>query len=269
MYEEFTAFIVQLINIHICLKKDFVLELIDKFDIPIRKLNYPNNNLDNLSISLNFYKSLNLEFYNIINRGLNNQDIIISDDFNSFVNTSNGKTYIKLMGNDGDLITLVHEFAHYIDRVSNPHIVPDKYWFLGETFAFYIERELEKKLGQKYEYLFKIRKNNRLYVEKNLLQIIKLALYYENEYLKNGKLELKEEDSQNIKKIMNIGNDNLINFCLSYPIANIMSLYLINFCSNITRKEFCKLCLSCDIKKFFRDNCHLIGLDNNIKNSAL
>ena len=91
MYEEFTAFIAQLININICLKKDFVLELIDKFDIPIKKLNYPNNNLDNLSISLNFYKGFNLEYYNIINQGLNSQDIIISDEFNSFVNTSNGR----------------------------------------------------------------------------------------------------------------------------------------------------------------------------------
>ena len=265
MYEEFTAFIAQLININICLKKDFVLELIDKFDIPIKKLNYPNNNLDSLSISLNFYKSFNLEYYNIINQGLNSQDIIISDEFNSFVNTSNGKTYIKLMGNDGDVITLAHEFAHYIDRKSNPHIVPNNYWFLGETFAFYIERELEKFLGQKYKYLFDIRKNNRLYTEKNLLQIIKLALYYENEYLKTGKLELKEEDSKNIKRIMKVGEDNLINFCLSYPIANITSLYLINFCSNITREEFCELCLSYNIKKFFRDNRHLIGLDNKIK----
>ncbi len=104
-----------------------------------------------------------------------------------------------------------------------------------------------------------------MYTEKNLLQIIKLALYYENEYLKTGKLELKEEDSKNIKRIMNIGHDNLVNFCLSYPIANITSLYLINFCSNITREEFCKLCLSYDIKKFFKDNRHLIGLDNKIK----
>ena len=68
MYEEFTAFIAQLTNISICLKKDFILELIDKFDIPIKKLNYPNNNLDNLSISLNFYKNFNLEYYNIISQ---------------------------------------------------------------------------------------------------------------------------------------------------------------------------------------------------------
>lgn len=265
MYEEFTAFIERLTNISICLKKDFVLELIDKFDIPIKKLSYPNNNLDNLSISLNFYKNFNLEYYNIINQGLNRQDIIISDEFNSLVNTNNSKTYIKFMGNDGDVIMLVHEFAHYIDRMLNPHIVPDKYWFLGETFAFYIERELEKKLGSKYKYLFQIRKNNRLYMEKNMLQIIKLALYYENKYIKTGKLELKEEDSKNIKRIMNIGHDNLINFCLSYPIANITSLYLINFCSNITREKFCELCLSYDIETFFRDNYHLIGLDNNIK----
>ena len=265
MYEEFTAFIAQLININICLKKDFVLELIDKFDIPIKKLNYPNNNLDNLSISLNFYKGFNLEYYNIIRQGLNSQNIMISDECNSYVDTKSSKAYIKLNDNDGDVIILVHEFAHYIDRMLNPHIVPDKYWFLGESFAFYMERELEKKLGQKYEYLFEIRKNNRLYTEKKLLQIIKLALYYENEYLKTGKLELKEEDSKNIKRIMNIGHDNLVNFCLSYPIANITSLYLINFCSNITREEFCKLCLSYDIKKFFKDNRHLIGLDNKIK----
>lgn len=266
MYEEFTTFIAQLMDINVCLKKDFILKLIDKFDIPIKKLNYPNNNLDNLSIALSFYKSFNLEYYNIINQGLNSQEIIISNETtNSFVNTSNGKTHIKLMGNDGDVIILVHEFAHYIDRVLNPHIVPDEYWFLGETFAFYIERELEKRLGQKYEYLFDIRKNNRLYMEKNMLQIIKLALHYENEYLKKGKLELTEGDSKNIKKIMNIGEDNLINYCLSYPIANITSLYLINFCPNITREEFCELCLSYDIKNFFRDNCHLIGLDNKIK----
>lgn len=262
MYEEFTTFIAQLININICLKKDFVLELIDEFDVPIKKLNYPNSNLDNLSISLNFYKNFNLDYYNIINQGIDSKDIIISDEFNSHVNTKNGKTHIKLNGNDGDIIVITHELAHYIDRISNPHIVPDKYWFLGETFAFYIERELEKKLGQKYAYLFDIRKNNRLYMEKNLLQITKIALHYENKYLKIGKLRLTEKDSKNIKRIINVGEDNLINFCLSYPIANITSLYLINFCPNITGKDFCELCLSYDIEKFFRDNYHLIGLDN-------
>lgn len=265
MYEEFTTFIAQLINTNICLEKNFVLELIDEFDIPIKKLNYPNNNLDNLSISLNFYKNFNLDYYNIIIQGINNKDIIISDEFNSHVNTKNGKAYIKLNDNDGDIIMITHELAHYIDRRLNPHIVPDKYCFLGETFALYIERELEKKLAQKYAYLFDIRKNNRLYMEKNCLQTIKITLQYENEYLKNGKLNLTEKDSKNIKRIMNVGVDNLINFCLSYPIANITSLYLINFCSNVTGEEFCELCLSYDIKKFFRDNCHLIGLDNKTK----
>lgn len=265
MYEEFTTFISQLININICLKKNFVLELIDEFDVPIKKLNYPDNNLDNLSISLNFYKNFNLDYYNIINQGIKSGDIIISNEFNSHVDTKNSKAYIKLMGNDGDVITIVHELAHYVDRTLNPHIVPDKYWFLGETFAFYIERKLEKFLGQKYEYLFDIRKNNRLYMEKNMLQIIKLALYYENEYLKTGKLRLTEKDSENIKRIMNVGENNLINFLLSYPIANITSLYLINFCPNVTGEKFCELCLSYDIEKFFRDNCHLIGLDNKTK----
>lgn len=260
MYEEFTTFISQLINIHVCLEKDFVLELIDEFDISIDKLNYPDNNLASLELSLNFYKNFNLNYYNIIIDGINNKEVIVSDEFNSHVNTKNSRAYIKLMGNDGDVITIVHELAHYIDRKLN--IVPDKYWFLGETFAFYIERELEKFLDQKYEYLFDIRKNNRLYMEKNMLQLIKLALHYENEYLKNGKLELTQQDSKNIKRIMKVGEDNLINFLLSYPIANITSLYLINFCSNMTKDNFCELCLTYNIKEFFRENHHLIGLNN-------
>lgn len=265
MYEEFTTFIAKLVNINMCLKEEFILELIDEFDVPINKLDYPNNKLDNLSISLNFYKNFNLGYYNIINQGINNEDIIISNEFNSHVETESSKTYIKLMNNDGDIIMIAHELAHYVDRALKPHIVPDKYWIFGESFAFYIERELEKFLGQKYEYLFDIRKNNRLYMEKNMLQIIKLALHYKNEYLKSGKLELTEKDSKNIKRIMNLGHDNLINFCLSYPIANITSLYLMNFGSNIDKENFCELCLSYDIKKFFEDNRHLIGLDNKIK----
>ena len=261
MYEEFTTFIAQLINTHIFLESDFVLELIDKFDITVNKINYPNNNIDSLFISLNFYKNFNLDYYNIINQGINNGDITISDKFNSYVDTKSSKTYIKLNYNDGDIITVTHELAHYIDRKLNPHIISDKYWFLGETFAFYIERQLEKSLGQKYAYIFDIRKNNRLYMEKNMLQIVKLAFHYENEYLKTGKLELTKKDSKNIKRIMNTQNENLINFCLSYPVANITSLYLINFCLNITDKNFFELCLSYDIRRFFRDNCYLIGLD--------
>lgn len=265
MYEEFTRLIVQLININIFLKKEFILELIDKFNIPIKNFSYPNNNLNSLSISLNFYRNFNLDYYNIIKQGIERKKVIISETFNSYVNTKNDKAYIRLNGNDGDIIMLTHELAHYIDRTIDHHIVPDKYWFLGETFAFYMERELEKSLGKKYTYLFDIRKNNRLYMEKELLQIVKLVLYYESEYLKNGKLELTEKDSKNIKKILNIKTDNLINFCLSYPIANITSLYLINYFPNITKEKFCELCLSYDIRNFFRDNCDLLGLDNKIK----
>ncbi len=51
-----------------------------------------------------------------------------------------------------------------------------------------MERQLEKFLGKKYEYLFATRKNNRLYMEKNMLQIVKLIFHYEEEYLKNENL---------------------------------------------------------------------------------
>lgn len=271
MYEEFTTFISKLINIKMCLKKDFILELIDKFDVPIKKLNYPDNHLDNLSIALKFYKNFNLDYYNIIHQGISNEAIFIfsKSGLDSFVDTKNCQTRIQLMNNDGDVITIVHELAHYIDRILTPHIVFDKYWFLGETFAFYFERELERFLGPQYKYLFDIRKNNRLYKEKNMLQIIKLVLDYENDYLKNGKLKLTEEDAKNIKKIINLGQDDLINFCLSYPIANITSLYLVNYNSIITKENFCELCLSYDIKEFFENHCHLIGLDEYKQQNAI
>lgn len=54
---------------------------------------------------------------------------------------------------------LVHELAHFIDKNSNPPIVPDDYWFLSETFAFYLEKKLENWLeNEKHKYLISTRK---------------------------------------------------------------------------------------------------------------
>ena len=96
MYNKFTLFIAQLININICLTRNFILELIDEFDVHVEKLNYHDNNLDKLFISLSFYENFNLDYYNTIMQGINNKDIIISDEFtSSHVNTKSGKSYIK------------------------------------------------------------------------------------------------------------------------------------------------------------------------------
>lgn len=72
-----------------------------------------------------------------------------------------------------------------IDKNSNPSIVPNEYWFLSETFAFYIEKELEKWLEkEKYKDLISTRKNNRMYFESKMLQAIENELYYENLFKK-------------------------------------------------------------------------------------
>ena len=103
----------------------------------------------------------------MIIENIKNEIIVISKvSGKSFVDTKNGKAYIKLYENDNDLFIIAHELAHFIDRNSNTTIIPDKYWFLSETFAFYIEKKLEIWLkSEKYENLISTRTNNRIYFE--------------------------------------------------------------------------------------------------------
>ena len=122
----------------------------------------------------------------MILEGFKNKRIIFQNKENSFTDTQNNKAYIKLQGNDGDVFILVHELAHYIDRNSNPHIVPDEYWFLSETFAFYVEKKLENWLiSDKYNKLIYTIINNRKYFEKRMLIAIKYELYYEDLFSKH------------------------------------------------------------------------------------
>lgn len=144
MFEQFTEFIKELSKNHIFLDKNFILEMFSAFDISIEKLSYPSSNLDCLSIALDFYKNFNLDYYNIIEEGIKNKAIVISDSLNkSYVTHKEHKAYIKLTNTDTDLIMIVHEFGHYIDHMSTPNIVPDEYWF-ERNFGFLYGKRVRK-----------------------------------------------------------------------------------------------------------------------------
>ena len=98
-----------------------------------------------LEMALEFYKNYNIQYYEKIINGIYNNHIIIGKNLDkSYVETNNDKAYIGLVGNDSDLFLLVHEFAHFIDRNSDPSIFSNKFWFLSEVFSFYMEKKILK-----------------------------------------------------------------------------------------------------------------------------
>ena len=124
------------------LKSDVIYQLINIFNATFEKQSYSNEIENPLEMALEFYKNYNNNYHNIIIESIQNKKIVISQhNDKSFTDTNNNTVYIGLYGNDGDLFNIVHELAHFIDRNSTPSIIPDKYWFLSETFAFYIEKK--------------------------------------------------------------------------------------------------------------------------------
>ncbi len=237
------------------LKIDIIYQLIDIFKSNYDKVNYPNNIKNPLKIALQFYKDFNEQYYKMIIDGIKNEKILIAkNNSKSYVNTKNNSTYIKPCEDDSDLFIIVHELAHFIDRNSNPHIIPNEYWFLSETFAFYIEKKLEAWLNfEKYKDLILIRRNNRLYYEKRMLIAIEAELYYEDLYKKNGIINESEIDFEKINLVKNFKEPNFVNYLLQFPLANIISSYLIqqNICINDS--EFTNMCLKIDLYETLRE----------------
>lgn len=236
------------------IKMDIIEQLITIFDTNPKKGKYPKTIKNPLKIALNFYKDYNPQYYEMIIEGIKHKKIIISkDQKKSFVDTKNNAAFIALYGNDGDLFMLTHEFAHFIDRNSNPVIIPDKYWFLAETFAFFMEKKLEIWLdNKKYEDLINTKRNNRIYFETKMLETIKNELYYEKLYIKNGRLFRDDISTKKLKAIMKYDIVNLVNNLLSYPIANILSDYFITnnliHCDN----EFVLVCLNINLYEILK-----------------
>lgn len=183
---------------------------------------------------------------------INNDRIIINDENEkSFVNTESNRAFIKLFGNDSDLFILVHEFAHYIDRNLSPTIIPNEYNFLCEVFSLYMEKQLELWLNdKKYDNLIEIRNNNRMYFESIMLNAIEYELFCEKLYKESGQINISDLDKSRIKVIMSYDydlSDGLVNYLLRYPLANILSDYLISNQALNNDNDICEKCLNTNL----------------------
>ena len=212
------------------------------------KVDYPSAITNPLHMALEFYKYYNLDYYVIIVKAIQNKQIVIGENLaKSYVDTNSGKSYIRLSGDDSDLFNLVHEFSHFIDRNSSPHLIPDEYWFLAEVFSFYMEKKLELWLGNKYSELIVARKRNRLYFESKMVEAIKYQLKYEEMYLEKGSIRSEDVDPEEMQLINRYNYPNLVNYLVMYPLANVLSEYLINFYANLSDKDLYQTCLSLDL----------------------
>lgn len=216
-------------QMHKFLQLDIIEQIIYVFDMKIEKQEYANKIQNAIGLVLEFYKSYNKKYYELILKGIKSEKIIINTTINKpRVDVETNKAFIGLNDNDGDIFILVHEFAHFIDRNSNPVLVPDNFWFLSEVYSFYMEKQLELWLKDKrYEDVITKRRKNRLYYEAWMVKAIKYAIYYENIYQKKGKLEQCDLDEEKIKIISFYQEPNLVNYLLQYPLANILSDYFI------------------------------------------
>lgn len=235
-----------------CVQIDVIKEIISIFDFPCEKRQYPKEITNCLEIALQFYQEYNYEYYKILINGINSKKIVISGDVNKpYMDVREKKAYIKLYGNDGDLYILVHEFAHFIDRCSNPTIVPDQYNFLCEVFSFYIEKQLEKYLQRqngKYDELISVRSNNRIFFESEMTKNIESQLYYERLYKINGKIDKEEVDVNKARELLNYNFTDVVNYLLRYPLGNILSDYIINYDLFDKDCNICEICFKIDLR---------------------
>lgn len=238
------------------IKKDIIYKIINIYDKDFNKQSYPNKINDPFKIALDFYRNYNINYYNIIMNGLRNKRIVISkENGKSFANKENNKTFIRIYGNDADVYVIVHELAHFIDRNSNPKIVPNQYWFLSEVFSFYMEKKLELYLkNEKYTDLIFVRINNRMYYESKMVEAIKNELWYEDLYKKNGVIKKEYIDIEKIKTIIKYDIEcNIVNYLLMYPVANILSDKLIKDAIITNDNELVKECLNMNLYDILED----------------
>lgn len=236
-------------------KIDLIEQLIKQFDNNWEKKSYSTEIANPLEIALQFYQDYNEQYYYMIINGIKNQKIIFTQGHGkSFVNTKNGVAEIRLHGNDGDLFIIVHELAHFIDRNTSPQIVPGQYWFLAETFSFYMEKILEGWLGKdQYQELISVRENNRMYAEMKMVKAIENELYYEALYKRKGNIEKEDIDFSKMESIMQYRTPDLVNYLITYPLANILSEYLLHNDSIQQDKDLVEVCMGADLYKLIED----------------
>ncbi len=237
------------------LELELIEKILNKFQGNYSRKEYDHKINNCLELALDFYKDYNYKFYQMIVNGIENKTIVFDDKIlKSYVDTTNNKAYIKLNKDDGDLYILVHEFAHYIDRNFTPKIIPDNFSFLSETFSLFMEKQLEQWLKEdKYNDLISARRNNRVYFESKMTKAIEYELYYEKLYTQNGTIPKEEMNIEKIRYIMKYDYPNLVNYLIQYPLANVLSDYLIKIKFNPENEDICEKCFQSNLYELLQE----------------
>ena len=215
------------------LSRKAIDELINYFDVDVEKINYSKTISNPLEKALLYYQKYFPEYYKIIIDGIKTGKIKIGSDIEKCEVLENGDGYIKLNNDDFDLMAIVHELGHYING-NIKHKFVQKYRLFGEVVSFYFEKDFEKKNNGNYNELFFQRKIGRILSERRILRAIKYMLEYEDYYLENGNID-EILDVEKIKLILRLssyhgigfGEYDTVNTLLKYPLANLISSYMI------------------------------------------
>lgn len=252
--EEFLKMLKKESIFHYYLEKEVIDRFLIAFNGDYVQMIYSNQIDSPLDMALEFYKDYNRDYYHMILKGIKEEKIVVSRDLKkSFVDTRTGSAFIKLENNDGDIFNLVHEFAHFIDRNTTPSIIPDKYYFLSETFSFFIEKKLEIWLGN-YEHkdLISTRKNNRMFFESKMMRTVSYVMDCISLYQQVGIIEPDSLDINKIDTIISYDYDpnvGIVNTLLQYPLANVLSSHLIDENLIQGEQDFCEVCFNTDLYK--------------------
>ena len=94
----------------------------------------------------------------------------------------------------------------------------------------------------------------RIYFENKMLEAIENELYYENLYSQNGIIVESDIDIKKIKSIMKYEvPSNIVNYLLQYPLANVLSSYLINNHIMQDDNQLVEKCINTDLYKVLED----------------
>lgn len=211
-----------------CITDEAIQFMIKNYPKNYKKIAYKKTIDKPLNIAINFYKEYNIEYYELIKKGLQEKNILIIDNskLKSKLDIETKKSTIYLKNNDEDIFIIIHELAHYIDVMLK--ILPEGYGFLCEVISFYMEKVFSNESSVKYKDVIKIRNNNRIFNEIQMLEAIKYEYYYENLYKQKHYICNDDIELESVRKILRFGKENIINYCLRYPIGDISSYYLIN-----------------------------------------
>ena len=115
----------------------------------------------------------------------------------------------------------------------------------------------DKNVLKEFNELKEVRRNNRMYYEEKMLNAIEYELFCEKNYIKNGQIGKEDLDINRVKELIHYDYDlnvGLVNYLLRYPLANILSDYLVNNNMIKNDSDICSVCLRTNLYEVIKNN---------------